>query len=259
MSLHPSLPIPERILSIGDAGSGKTTNALNIARWLVRTKSQSRVYILDTDFAIPRMLTNYPEIVPIVKLYPCYDWTDYTKASKEILRLAKQTDWVVVDFIGSAWQAVQAYYAEQVFHQQLGNYFLEVRKQMDKDKHSLNALDGWTDWQVINPLYRQWINPLLFKGQYHIYATAKADQLSSDKKPTETSRVRQLFSRFGIKPQGQKDLPFQFHTLLINGYDQRTKARTITAVKDREREEVSGLPITNFAIDYLKNVAGWKL
>ena len=259
MPLQPSLPIPERILVFGDTGSGKTTNALNIARWAARTKSPAHFYILDSDFAIPRMLTNYPEITDRITLYPCYDWPDYTKALGEVIKKAQPNDWLIVDFIGSAWQAVQSYFTTQVFKQTIGSYFLQVRKQLTDDKKSLGALEGWTDWQVINALYKQWVNPLLFKGRYHLYATAKAATLSSDKKPTEEKDIRQMFLRYGIKPTGQKDLPYQFHTVLISGYDPRSSARTITTVKDRERNELSGLKVGNFAIDYLKGVAGWMM
>lgn len=260
MPLHPNLPIPERILSIGPAGSGKTTNWLNILKWAVRTKADIKFYVLDTDFAVPRMLISYPEIVPYLKLYPCYDWLDYTQAIKESMRDARPLqDWIIVDFIGSAWVAVQSYYVEEVFKRDIGNYFLQVRKDLDKDAKNLGALEGWVDWQVINPLYKQWVQQFLFKGQYHIYCTAKTDQLSSDKKPTEDSATRSLFIRHGVKPQGQKTLPFQFHTLLLNSYTPRGESRTITTVKDRERVEVAGLVVKDFTIQYLRDIAGWEL
>lgn len=259
MPLHPPLPIPERILVFGDAGSGKTTNALNIARWAHRTKSPARFHILDSDFAIPRMMTNYKELITRITLYPCYDWPDYTSAATAVMAKAQPTDWVICDFIGSAWQAVQAHFTTEVFKKTIGNYFLQVRKQLDAGSKSLGALEGWTDWQVINALYKQWINPLLFKGKYHIYATAKSSQLSSEKKPTEEKDIRQMFLRFGVKPTGQKDLPYQFHTVLISGYNLRTGNRTLTTVKDRERRELSGQECKNFAIDYLKDIAGWEM
>lgn len=260
MPLHPSLPIPERVLSLGPAGSGKTTNWLNILKWAVRTKADVMFYVLDTDFAVPRMLTSYPEVIPYLKLYPCYDWLDYTQASKEILKHARPLqDWAIVDFIGSAWQAVQPYYVEEIFKKDIGNYFMQVRKEIDKDAKNLSALDGWVDWQVINALYRQWAQPFLFKGQYHIYATAKSEALSSEKKPTEDAQTRSLFLRHSVKPQGQKTLPFQFHTLLLNGYTPRTDARTITTIKDRERSEVAGLVVKDFTLQYLRDVAGWEL
>jgi len=62
-----------------------------------------------------------------------------------------------------------------------------------------------------------------------------------------------------VKPQGQKTLPFQFHTVLLNGYTPREDNRTITTIKDRERPEVQGLVIKDFTVQYLKDIAEWQL
>lgn len=261
MPLHPTYPIPERILSYGPAGAGKSTNWLNICKWAVRTKLDTHFYVLDSDASIPRMLINYPECIPFITIYPCYDWTDYMNAQKEVLSKARPLiDWVVVDFASAAWQTVQSYYVEQVFHQDIGSYFLQARKELSKDASSLNALEGWVDWSVINPLYRKWINPLVYKGQYHLYCTATAEQLSSDRKPTEDKDIRSLFVKHNSKPAGQKHLPHQFHTILLNGLTPRdTRVKTITSIKDREREMVAGKVITNFTKDYLVDIAKWSL
>lgn len=207
------------------------------------------------------MLSNTPTLAPHIKLYPCYDWSDYSTFAKDVSRFAKPTDWVIIDFITNAWQAVQSYYTEEVFKKTIGNYFIQARKELESSGggKSLGALEGWTDWSVINAVYKQWVQPLLFKGGYHIYATAKSAQLSSDKRPTEDQNIRQIFLRYGVRPDGQKDLPYQFHTVLLTGYTAKSNRRTITTVKDRERPELSGKPVTNFAIDYLKEIAGWQL
>lgn len=270
MPLHSTNPAPERILAFGPAGSSKTTGFLNIARFSIRTKSESRFFVLDSDFAMDRMITGYPEIPftiigdpqyqnPNAKLiiYPVFEWTEYDAAVKSIHRTAKPGDWVSVDFIGNAWSAVQEFYVDQVFHKDVGNYFLQVRKDLDGNAKSLGALEGWVDWQVINPIYRKWVNTLLFRGRYHVYATAKSDLLSSDKKPTEDAQTRSLFARYQVKPVGQKDLPFQFHTVLLTG--RKGDDFTITTVKDRERPEVSSLVVKNFTTDYLVNIGKWSL
>ena len=253
--LHPTDPAPERILTYGPAGSGKTTGWLNIAKFSTLTESPAQFYVIDTDFAVDRMLTGYP-MLKNVHLYPCFDWIEYTSALKTIQRIARPHDWVVVDFISNAWSAVQEYFVSEVFHKDIADYFLQARKEMDKGK-SFTALEGWADWNVINAMYRKWANKLLFRGRYHLYATAKSDNLSSEKKPTEDAKTRELFARFQVKPVGQKDLPFVFHTVLLSGRE--GDKRTLTAVKDRERAEVVGLEIKNFTTDYLVNVAGFKL
>ena len=268
MPLRPFSAAPERILAFGPAGSSKTTAWLNIAKFAEITGSDARFYVIDTDFAVDRMLLGYPNLTVSlpsdpypndarIHLYPTFDWREYVSALAQIRQRARPGDWVIVDFISNAWTAVQEHYVDQVFHQDIGDYFLKVRKELDRNASSLGALEGWVDWQVINPLYKRWANDLLYRGRYHLYCTAKSDTLSSDRKPTESPQTRQLFARYQVKPVGQKDLPFQFHTVLLTG--RSGTDYTITTVKDRERPEVSSLTIANFTNEYLVGVAGWSL
>jgi hypothetical protein len=257
LPLHPPKPIPERILSFGPAGTSKTTGWLDIAKWTARTRAPGRFFVLDTDFSVERMMPSYPEVEAIVDLSTGYDWTDYMAFQKRVLQNAGENDWVVIDFISGAWKTVQEEFVKQIHHDDMSDYFLKVRKQMS-EKDNL-----WTevnlDWSIINPMYFKWVNPLLFKGRWNIYATAQADQLSSDKKPTEAPPVRSLLLPFGVKPKGQKDLTYQFHTILLAGRDPRSRAFTFTTVKDRQRTEVSGQVVNSFTLDYLKAIAGWEL
>lgn len=259
MTLHQPYPNPERILVFGQAGTGKTTNWLDIAAWSIRTGAPSRFFVLDTDFAVSRMLSSpsYADLVPYIYVKTGFDWQDYKDFQSTVLKEAGPNDWVIIDFIGTAWSVVQHYYVEQVFHQDVDQYFLKARMEMSKGDKSLSVLDGWVDWSVINPMYSAWVRPILFKGQYHIYATAQADQLSSDKKPTEDSVTRGLLLPYGVKPKGQKELLFQFHTVLLTGYDARNQRRSFNTVKDREREIVVDRQINSFTVDYLQAIGGW--
>jgi hypothetical protein len=203
------------------------------------------------------MLPSYPGIN--VEVHQLYDWHDYEAFLKHVLANAGPDDWVIIDFIGSAWSAVQQAYVEEVFHQDLASYFLQTRKEMAKGDRTLSAFDGWVDWSVINPMYNRWVRPLLFKGKYHVYATAQADMLSSDRKPTEDTNTRSLLLPYGYKPKGQKDLLYQFHTVLLTGYEQRAGTYMVNTIKDRERAVLSAHVITSFTMKYLVEVAGWKL
>jgi hypothetical protein len=252
MPFSPPFSTRERILDIGPAGSGKTSNFLHIARFLSLTNTPSRFFIGDSDFAMDRMLASYPETHPHTTLHPLYDWDDYVAFGQLVLAQATPDDWVCIDFIGSAWKAVQEFYVQQVFNKGIGDYFLAARKK------EVAELEGWVDWSVINPLYQQWIMPILFKCKAHLFATAKSDPLSPGNKPTENKDTRAMFLPFGVKPVGQKDLAFQFHTVLVSDRDFNGQ-RLINTVKDREREEVRGKVVTDFAQNYLMDIAGWKV
>jgi hypothetical protein len=257
LPLHPPDPEPERILLFGPPGSGKTTAWLDVAKWTARTKAPGRFFVLDTDFAVGRMLSSYREAQHIIDLHTGFDWADYESFKKTVMTQAGPNDWVVVDFIGSAWQAIQDHFVAEVHHQDIGSFFLQARKEMTGK--GLAALEGWVDYRVINAMYFQWLNPILFKGRWNIFATAKTDQLSSDKKPTEDSQTRSLLLPFGVKPKAQKDILYGFHTTILTGRDPRSGARTLTAIKDRERSETRGQVVNSFTLDYLKGVAGWEM
>lgn len=256
MPLSQPYPVPERILVMGPAGTSKTTGLLNVAKFAAITGSDAQFYIGDSDGAIPRMMTGYPSIRDRVHIKSLYDWPDYTAWGAYIAKVARPQDWVSCDFISNAWSTVQQHFVEGVHGKGMGEYFLFQRKADKK------TLEGWTDWNVINAMYRDWIKPLLFKGVYHVYCTAMSDNLSGGNKPTEDKAVRDLFLPFGVKPAGQKELPFQFHTVLLAGKKQmvgQPAEYTLTTVKDRERQELSGLVVANFTMDYLVNVAGWQV
>lgn len=248
----------ERILVFGSFNTSKTTGWLDIAKWAARNGSESRFFILDSDYSVKRMLVSYPKVnVEIVT--PDNGWTDYMRFQQMVLSEAGPNDWVVIDFITAAWQAVRDYFVEQVFHQDIADYFLQARKDLAGGSKSLGALEGWVDYAVINPLYFKWVNKLIFQERFHVYATAQSEGLSSDRKPTEDANVRALLLPFGVKPRGQKDLPYQFHTILLSGHDVSTNKYMLNTVKDRERPVLRGHPVTSFAVDYLQGIAGWEI
>lgn len=256
MPFHSTTGVPERILMFGPGGSGKTTSYLAIAKMLTATRSPSKIFVGDTDFAVQRMMVGGP--VMKMEVLPLYAFSDYQAFREKVAAEAGPGDWVVIDFMGSAWQAVQDHFVNEVFNQGIGDYFLKARKELADGAKKLGALEGWTDWTVINAMYRDWVNNLLFRGQYNVFATAKVDQLSDARNPTEDTSTRQLFGRYMVKPVGQKDLPYQFHTLLLAGRDGQGRW-TLNTVKDRERPELVGKIVGNFALDYLREIGGWSL
>jgi hypothetical protein len=263
MALHSPLPAPERILVCGPAGSGKTTSWLNIAKISALTKSDATFYVGDTDNSVPRMLHHYGDAVAgNISYHSLYEWPDFLAFRDLVLTTARPQDWCVIDFAGTAWSAVQSYFVEQVFQgKSMGEYFLQARKTLAGNAKSLEALDGWKDWSVINSLYTDWAVPLLVRSKCHLLATAKVDTLSQ-KAGGEDAITRQMFLPYGVKPVGQKDLPHMVHTVLLHGHlalPNRPDSYTFTSVKDRERELLQGQQVTNFAHDYLVKVGGWKL
>lgn len=247
----------EKILVMGPWGTGKTTDWLNIAKWSKETGSKAKFFALDTDNALDAFLepgTQYEELDwrrgGNVEWQHVFEWEEYTAALDVFRPKIGPDDWSVVDFISPAWDAVQAHYVEEIFKSGMAEYFLEARKL----KAGGNPLDGWKDWGPINKMYKQWMNGLLHRTPGHKFFTAEVDAI----RDSDDKGIKATFGAYGVRPKGQKQLGHQPHTILLGAVDRQGDI-THTTIKDRERQPFERKPIKEFAIDYLVQVAGWKL
>lgn len=286
------MPLLERILTMGITGSGKSYQWLQLARSLKSTGAIFRC--IDTDNDIDFMLrTQFEDLLPEnggnVYAFPAFDWPEYKQAVywiqnklsedqiKEIAARDKylieayrkpiqSSDWVVVDKINNAWSRVQRYFVSNVFDEDMGEYFLEVRKKIYAAggtgkggkkvvSTALEALDGWCDWVVINRLYEDWLLPIVYRVHCHVYAATDVDEVDRGEKDPE---IISLFGDYKIKPAGQKKLGGQFHTilLLIPGKTQWK----VSTIKDRSnRPYFDKTPLHNLYYQYFVAKAGWSL
>jgi hypothetical protein len=243
----------ERILAFGPAGTGKSTAGASIAALAQKTGSDARFHVVDTDLAWDRMLAEgYPGLAN-VDVHVALEWPEYREALAKIRSIVRPQDWVVVDLISNAWETVQSYFTEQVFDQDVGDYFLQVRKEMKAGSKKLETFSGWVDWSVINSLYKSWAHDLLFKTRANVLCMARMAKVSD----AEDKATRVLFGPHGVKPEGQKALAYQFHSVLLMGQP-RAGEWTMTTVKDRERPQLDKAPVRSFAVDYLVRVGRWR-
>lgn len=255
MPLLPAIPEPERILLYGGPGSSKTTSWFDIAKMYQLTGTPGTFYVLDTDATTSRMYqSTYTHLTNLV-LNTAFDWPEYRRYLSEYYSKAQPNDWIIVDQISSAWSTVQRYFTNEIFHQDMGDYFLAARKAMSAGDKKLETFQGWTDWTVINAMYHDWLQPILLRPRCHVLATAIADPVAEK---TDEKASLQLFGGFGYKPGGQKHLGYQFHSVLLLSYDPRFKW-TMQTPKDRERAIMQGTPNRSFTRDYLMSVAGWRM
>lgn len=242
---------------MGPFGSGKTTGWLNVAKWAEATGSPSRFYVIDTDNALDAMLDTNSQYQHLdyrrdgnVEWVAAYEWLDYKAAIANFQQKLGPDDWLVVDFIGPAWDAVQAYYIAQIYETDSAEYFLDLRR----NKAGGQALDGWKDWQYINRLYKEFINDVLYKTAGHKFLTAMPANLHD----ADDKGLKATFGAYGVKPKGQKELGYQTHTVLLTSIDRAGRVG-ITTIKDRERDRVIDQEVTEFTLDYLVKVGGWTL
>jgi len=288
------MPPLERILAMGITGSGKSYQWLKMADIL---KPSGVVFrCIDTDNAIPYMLqTRFPQLMPEnggnVIVHQAFDWPEYKMGVAWLQRKElpekdqaylksmepdvfkdyketqmKPTDWTITDMSDMAWRTVQSYFTREVFGEDSGDYFLQVRKEIQAGIRKTakggtptsviaEGLDGWKDWSVINKLYDDWILPIIYRIRTNIYATTKVEKVERNEKNPD---ILTLFGDIGVRPAGQKALGHQMHTifLMIPGKEKWY----ITTVKDRaDRSYFTRTQLSSFFHQYLVAKAGWAM
>jgi hypothetical protein len=163
---------------------------------------------------------------------------------------ATPEDWIVVDFVGSSWEAVQEWYVGEIYRQDIDEFFMDARKNM----RSGNPLDGWKDWSIINRAHKSFMNDLIHRNPAHTYLTAVGEPL----RDTDDKALKATFGAFGIRPKGQKHLGHQVHTILLL-QTMRPGEWYMNTIKDRERTPHEGTKLKDFVVDYLVATASWRL
>jgi len=283
------LPL-ERIIGMGITGSGKSYQWLKMAEVLLPTGAKFRC--LDTDNDIPYMLhTQFPHLLPEnggnVYVLPAVDWPEYKagvfwlqrKPLTDQIRAMvdpvivkdwgipiKLDDWIIVDKANAAWDTVQRYFTESVFGEDIGDYFLEMRRLVEqrggkgKDGKiatsiAREAFDGWKDWGVINKLYFDWVHPIVYRVNCHVYVTTDVEKMDRGEKDTE---LLTLFGDFGLRPSGQKKLGGQMHTIFL--YMPGKDHWEISTAKDRAgRLYFDKTRLISLFHQYLVAKAGWPI
>lgn len=246
----------ERLCIFGGGGVGKTNAVLSIARRL----NTGKMWVLDNDYswAYARALeTDFADVdtarFDINEIGP--DWDALTGGLDRILELGDHdNDWLVVDSVSPTWDAVQSWYAQNVMGKELPEYLADLRRESEtmKDFNKVLAADG--RWQFINKEYFAKFYGALRNWRGHFILTAEAATLSREAGDEE----RELYGHLGVKPKGQGRMHHVAHTTLFMAKKAQGQY-TLTTVKDRNRTEVERLPIGDFAMDYLKSVAGWSV
>lgn len=256
MPLHPPGPRRERVLLFGESNSGKSTCWVDIASWIEKTKADVKVFAVDTDRSWDAM--DPGNLSSVVKVYDTITYPEQKVAIKEILATATSNDILVYDMIDKLWTKSQRWFFDQSAGEDLGDLFLAYRS----GSIGFGEISGdyGANWNAINKLYDDVVD-VLYRFRGHIIACAPATEIREPNtagKGGDDMKVRMLFGPYGFRPQGQKDLPHLFHTILM--LQQAPSGRLYHVVKDRNREPLErGVKLSNgFTMDYLVKKAGWR-
>lgn len=260
MPLHSTNNRRERILLYGGWSSGKSSAWVAIAQWIARTKSPSRLLILDTDRAWEAMDPGDMDGIVVIENAP--EWPEIKMGTKKLVAQGTRDDWLVVDLADKPWTKAQEDYWETVSGKDFDEFLQEGTKTGTLDL----AGDHGKHWGFINKKYATFSGQLQrFPG--HIIACTGASEVRQPNKSGkggDSSELRAEYGRFGFRPTGQKDLPHLFHTVLFMQEKRVGEEWVVSTVKERgpigapKRPYLKGEKVEDFVRTYLFKVAGWR-
>jgi hypothetical protein len=243
----------ERILAYGNMGSGKSHGWAALRKWYEVTDTPGHFYIISTEWEMAlRTAEAYLDGTPGNNFFSnatikeAWDFTTLLDVCKEMGTKTVDGDWLVIDSISNFWLWTQDEYAVQHFG-------FETMAEARAERGNLEV-----NWQKVNADYRSLVLPLITRNPAHVYACAQGDTVTNDGKWKDSKEITEMFGRYGMKPVGQKQLGYQFHTVLLMKADGKD-SWAYTTVDDPSRDKKVSEPVLDFVMSYLMPVAGWEM
>lgn len=259
----------EKLLVIGGGGAGKTYAHLLIAWYAFQSDDPRKFFILDTDDEAVQHVLFEPKFAELlhsidgevvnpsgnIHLFSARTWQDYLDFRDYVLKNHNEYDWVVIDFITTAWKAVRDAWLEDHVGKTHGQALQDASKQ---------GLTGWDmfkvdyNYTVINAMYFDWLEPISLRTRTHLFWTAEMDEINESARNMPQDQKDHLRQFGKWKAAGQKKLSHQCRSYLR--LQQLARGRVIfTNGKDRARKVLDGDDCNDFVKDYLVSVAGWRI
>lgn len=272
-------PFKERHLWYGPPKEGKTNLFLQIARAHQDLGSSARFYAVSSDLSFEALMMS-----PMYSGLTNVDWTDvedmqgFIDAGRKYKEAVNPDDWFLSDLQSDAWSFAQDEYAATLTEARTGHKLIDMGdlwKTRDSSSRKY-PIEGW-DWGMPNARYRTYANNLVLRMPCHVVVIEQEAELMSESRSgssDEDPKVKQMFKHVGMKPKGQKEDPFRFHTILRvqsgkRGENGIPSSQLITTAGDRvggrrwmgkklRNGMMVGEEIEDFFMDYLVKVGGWQ-
>lgn len=194
----------ERILLMGGPGSGKSHQLVNICKAV----SPSEMWVLDLEDKLRPSLESSGGVPPNMHLEFAYQWEEIRKVVEGWKEAVKPGHWVAVDRMDLTWPAVQRWYTQQKYNEELADRLLHSAQSMKGSTMQIPRFDQGA-WQVINAQYEYVMLILLYGLRANVLLTSGVRAVGDDASPYEA--IGGLY----VLPRGQKELAHQPHSVLL--------------------------------------------
>jgi len=240
----------ERILLIGGPDTGKTHQLVNVAQYIAQFSQH--MWVMDCEDKLGAFLESIEGPPTNLHLSVATSWEEMKDVvaawEKQAAKIKGQ--WIAVDRVDLLWPAVQRWYTEMKYNEELADKMLKAAQSMKGSAMFTPRFDQGS-WQVINEAYDSLILKLLLGFKSHVIFTAGV-------RGTRDGEISpfEVFGHLGVVPRGQKEIAHQPHSafLLFNEYIKRDKliVHKITTAKDLpRRERFNEEDLFDFAVQYL--------
>ena len=261
------MPSRERLLIVGDVGTGKTKALFALAHKALAAGKKVFLFVYDDghqrfmnkDWVIKYVTENKFFVNSVVT------WPDARKAYKEAKLLWEPGDWVMADRLDLMWDEIQAYFKAQTLNidrDDLPDYNLRVTL---ADENDVQIKD--TDWDVQKSAIRSLIfdpnaGPDAVRMGINVAMTSWAvpgitarmvnkggSKVEEESSKNDPRKLREL----NTTVQGEKHVPGWFDTVLV--FKIVPRGYVMSSYKDRERKLISEVLIgDDFADTYQSEV-----
>ena len=167
-----------------------------------------------------------------------------------------------MDRYGILWGWVQDHFIEMMFGKAGKNELVADYWELARKQTSDARLDGYKDWQYINKIWHELSVRTLHRAKCNVL-TICTEVMMQDKGGSfaDSAKNYEDFGRMNHKPDGQKGIPSDHHTVIRMVNKGRGRFE-MTAARDRQprdAQDLQGVDVGNFWLPYLVQKAKWTI
>lgn len=240
----------EKILLVGGPGTQKSTSIVRLAELY----PDVTVAVMDADDGIPRIVAGLGgwEKFPNIAYLPVKDWDDVEDAYETVTTHLTYGDWLCVDMAHIIRGMITDWYIRTVMKVSPKEMKLNLKKGGQAVRFGGLATD---DWNIITLHWNDVFAHAFRRLTCNVLFTVAAEPIMVDKNGEPTGWDRSLpaqWIKLGMKAAGEKNLPFNCHTILFLSSREvggKVTWHVKTVGKDRGRVPVD-VDFTNLWLDY---------